>query len=83
MLCRTPPHKKEGVSFSNSGNVTPTRTSLPLKKKIYIPKAICLLSRNPFYDYFIEILEDLYLASKNRLANTIEAYISNLILTVK
>jgi hypothetical protein len=30
--------------------------------RIYIPKAICLFSRHNYYDYFQEILDDLYLA---------------------
>jgi hypothetical protein len=50
--------------------------------KIYIPKAICLLSKYPFYDYFTDILEDLYSAQKTDLTNTIEAYITNLVLQV-
>ncbi|CDW84381.1 UNKNOWN [Stylonychia lemnae] len=45
-----------------------TRQSVPAKShKIYIPKAICLLSRYPFYDYFSEILDDLYNASKHHV----------------
>ncbi len=50
--------------------------------KVYIPKALCLLSRYPFYDYFNEILDDLYDASTHYVINVIEAYINKLVLEV-
>lgn len=50
------------------------------RSRIYIPKALCLLSRYPFYDYFSEIIEDLYSASKTHMINIIEAYINKLVL---
>ena len=40
------------------------------------------MSRYPFYDFFAEVLEDLYQASKHHLNNTLEAYISKLVLEV-
>ena len=49
-------------------------------KRIYIPKALCLLSRYPFYDYFLEIIEDLYAASRNHMINILEAYVNKLVL---
>ena len=49
-------------------------------KRIYIPKALCLLSRYPFYYYFVEIILDLYAASKNHMVNIIEAYVNKLVL---
>jgi len=51
-----------------------------VRNRIFIPKAICLLSRYPFYDYFTEIIEDLYAASKNHMVNILEAYINKLVL---
>lgn len=50
--------------------------------KIYIPKALCILSRYPFYDYFDDILDDLYDATRHHLINVIEAYINKLVLEV-
>ena len=47
---------------------------------MYIPKAICLLSRYPFFDYFSEIIDDLYTASKTHMINILEAYINKLVL---
>jgi DENN (AEX-3) domain len=38
------------------------------------------MSRYPFYDYFSDIIEDLYLASKNHMVNILEAYINKLVL---
>ena len=38
------------------------------------------MSRYPFYDYFSEILDDLYTAAKHHLINTVEAYINKLVL---
>ena len=57
---------------------------MPLNKntRVFIPKALCLLSRYPFYDYFSEILDDLYDASTHYLINVIEAYINKLVLEV-
>lgn len=48
--------------------------------KVYIPKALCLISRYPFYDYFSEILEDLYRASRHHVFNVLESYINKLVL---
>jgi hypothetical protein len=45
-----------------------------------VPKALCLLSRHPFFDYFRDILEDLYRSSKNHVVNVIEGYINKLVL---
>lgn len=54
---------------------------MPVKyQRIFIPKAIALLSRYPFYDYFNEILDDIYKASKHHVFNIIEAYINKLVL---
>lgn len=54
--------------------------SASVRSRIYIPKAIVLLSRYPFFDYFSEIIEDLYAASKNHMINIMEAYINKLVL---
>ena len=51
-----------------------------MRTRIFVPKAICLLSRYPFFEYFSEIVEDLYTASKNHMVNVMEAYISKLVL---
>jgi len=40
------------------------------------------MSRYPFYDYFSEILEDLYCASTHHVIDVIEAYINKLVLEV-
>ena len=40
------------------------------------------MSRYPFYDYFKEILEDLYHATKHHTINVLEAYINKLVLEV-
>jgi len=50
--------------------------------KIYIPKALCIMSRYPFYDYFADILDDLYDATRHHVINVIEAYINKLVLEV-
>ena len=55
---------------------------MPIKHRIYIPKALCILSRYPFYDYFHEILDDIYLAAKHHTINVLEAYINKLVLEV-
>lgn len=56
---------------------------MPVKyHRVFIPKAIAILSRYPFYDYFSEILEDIYNASKHHVFNIIEAYINKLVLEV-
>lgn len=52
----------------------------PLNKRIFVPKALCLLSRHPFFDYFRDIIEDLYRSSKNHVVNVIEGYINKLVL---
>ena len=59
---------------------TTTRVSYSVRQRIYIPKALCLLSRYPFYDYYSEIIEDLYMASKNHMINILEAYVNKLVL---
>lgn len=51
-----------------------------LSKRIFVPKALCLLSRHPFFDYFRDIIEDLYRSSKNHVVNVIEGYINKLVL---
>lgn len=57
-----------------------SRVSSSTQKRIFIPKALCLLSRYPFYDYFSEIIEDLYSATRNYMVNVVEAYINKLVL---
>jgi len=39
----------------------------------------CIISKMPFFDYYIEILEDLYKASKDYLKSSLESYIYNLV----
>jgi hypothetical protein len=56
------------------------RISTNMRNRIYIPKALCLLSRYPFYDYFSEIIEDLYAVSKHHMVNILEGYINKLVL---
>lgn len=41
------------------------------------------MSRYPFYDYFNEILDDIYQAAKHHTINVVEAYINKLVLEVK
>lgn len=65
-----------GDTFSKSQN----RISSGPRQKLYIPKALVILSRHPLYDYFNEILEDLYAASKNHMVNIVEAYVNKLVL---
>jgi hypothetical protein len=64
----------------NNVNRSQNRISSTPSKKLYIPKALVILSRHPLYDYFSEILEDLYAASKNHMINIIEAYVNKLVL---
>lgn len=60
------------------------RPSVPSKNhRILIPKAICILSRYPFYDYFSRILDDIYNASRHHVINILEAFINKLVLEVR
>jgi len=52
-------------------------------RKIYVPKAICVLSRYNFNDYYSEIIEDLYISTKTCLLNPLEHYILKLMVEVK
>lgn len=55
-------NKERSSSFKNS-------------KFIYIPKTICVLSKYNMNENIGEILENIYLSSKESLLNPIESYI--------
>lgn len=39
-----------------------------------------MMSRYPFYDYFSQIIEDIYEASRHHMVNILEGYINKLVL---
>lgn len=54
------------------------------KRRVWVPKTLCIASQYPFFDYFEAILQDLYamLNDKDGLKNTIEAYVYRIVFQI-
>jgi hypothetical protein len=75
--------RKPTMSNFSEGVKMVQKEFLGKNQEIWIPKALCIASAFPFYDYFKAILEDLYLGiSCYKLSTVIEAHLFNIVFQI-